>query len=137
MAVRLRVRLECAISSDSSEERDLGNGVFSLVSDALGEGGSWKTKVPAGSVDMAIPFVNVASIKAFLLVISAVDPTDDPVSLFFKLNSALATAIEVAPILPSNNKEAYFLLHTNGLTDLFVSNPGAIDMNVRIFAGGD
>jgi len=135
--VRLRHRIEVAISDDSFEDKNLGKSVFSIVTDALGEGGSWKTKVLGGAVDQSIPLLNVASIKALFMVTSANDVTVEPSTIFVKFNSILATPIEIAPLVDSNSKEAYFLIHTNNLTAIFVSNPGTVNMDIRVFAAGD
>jgi hypothetical protein len=135
MAVRVRYKLEQAVSSTSAEERDLGNNKFEVVCDSQNEGGVWKTVVPAGAVDQPIPLQNVSVARYLALRTTAKDPTLSPVALNFRLNSITGEQIAVAP-LPST-KEGLLVMSIASLTALYVSNPGAVDMDVIVGVVGD
>jgi hypothetical protein len=67
---------------------------------------------------------------------TAVDPNDDPVEITIKRNTVLNEAIEVGPV--PDTKEGYLLLTSStGITAIFASNPGTVDMNVTLVAAGD
>ena len=132
--VRLRFKVEVAVSSTTAEDRDLGNISAELVCDSQGEGGSWKTKVVAGASDVQIQLPNVASATFLFLKTTAVSANDTPVSLTFKRETVGGEAFVVAPL--SSTREGFWLA-TSGLTALYCSNAGAVDMEVIVFTAGD
>lgn len=135
MAVRVRYKVTVSISSTTAEEKDLANQTYEIANDALGEGGTVKYKVIAGATDLPIQFGQVASVKFLLIRTQAKDPTQNPVALTFKKNSNVGEAIVVAPL--ATEAEGHMLLSTDGITSLYVSNAGAVDMEVTLIMAGD
>lgn len=135
MPVRVRYKVETAISSSTSEERDLGNKKWEVVSDGLGEGGTWKTLVVATTVDLEVTLRDVSDAKLFCISTNAKDPNQSPVSIELKRNSVAGEVIEIVPL--SGAAQGHMLLTTTGLTAIFLSNPGAVDMEVVIAVSGD
>jgi len=135
MPVRVRYKVEVAISSSTAEERDLGNGKFEVVVDSLNEGGSWKTVVAGGASNQQIQLPNVASAQFLAIRTSPKNPNDPAVALTFTKNSPTGEAIVVAPL--SGSKEGYFLFTTSTLTSLYCSNAGSTATAVQIYVGGD
>jgi len=136
MPIRLRQGATITVSSSAqNENKDLGNLVWEVVTDDLGEGGTWKTLVPASSTDLEIKLDNVANVQFLALRTNSKDPTQDPVALDFKKNSAAGEVFQIKPL--SKAKEGNFLMTTDGITSLFVTNGGSIDMEVTVVIAGD
>jgi hypothetical protein len=135
MSVRIRYRLEASVSSTSNEEKDLGNVQYETVSDTLGEGGSRKNVLAPGATDVEITTREIAS-KGFLLVrTNARLATDTPSNIEIKKNGVGGEIIDVVPI--GSTREGFLLLTTSGVTALYASNPGTVDMEVTVVAAGD
>jgi hypothetical protein len=135
MPVRVRYSASIELSSGTQEQKDLGNVTWSMVTDGLGEGGTWKTLVPAASTDLELHLDNMANVNFLAIKTSSKDPTQAPVELDFKRETAGGEVFKVKP-LPSS-KEGHFFMTTDGLTALFVTNSGSVDMEVIITASGD
>lgn len=134
MSVRLRYRVEVAVSSTEAEDRDLGNGKYEVVNDYEGEGGGWKTNLAVGATDLQIELPNIADAKFLMVRITPTDPNDDPSQVDLMLNSTGSTPI---PVVARSNKEGHFLLSTTGLTALYATNAGSTAMSLTVFAAGD
>jgi hypothetical protein len=135
MPVRVRLRIDAAISSTSVEEKDLGNKHYEIVADSQNEGGTWKTRVPAGAVDLNVTLRDVTTGRLLVAATNTVDPNASPGSITLKRNNIAAEAIEIAPM--SGTKQGLLALTTNGLTAVFVSNPGTVDMEITFSVAGD
>ena len=135
MSVRVRYKFEVAVSSTSAEERDLGNKKHEIVSDGLGEGGTWKTKVPGATTDLEVTLRDVSDAKLLAISTNSVDQNQDPVALDLKLNAIGADPITIQPL--SGTKKGNLLLTTTGLTALYLTNSGSVDMEVIITVAGD
>jgi hypothetical protein len=135
MAVRLRYNLGAAVSSTTAEEKDLGNVSYEVATDDLGEGGTRKTFLPSGATDVSLDMGNVADAKYVAIRTNARDPTEPPGQIDVKLNSLVAVPLEIVPL--GSEAEGHFMLTTTGLTDLFASNPGTVDMEIIITLAGD
>lgn len=135
MSVRVRYRLEIAISSTSAEEKDLANSVFEVVTDELGEGGVRKFTIAASSTDVAINLGNVTTTTFLAIRTNTKDPTEDPVTISVKRNGTGNEAIAIAPL--ADTKEGHLLISTAGLTSLHATNVGSVDMELSLFSAGD
>jgi hypothetical protein len=135
MPVRLTYATEFSISSTTADEKDLGNGNFKVITDDFGEGGTWKTLVSAGASDLQIVLDNVATAR-FLLLKSNPKLENDPAqSLDVKFNSVGNTPVPLKA--PDSKKIAIMLLCTDGLTALYVSNAGSVDVELTVSVAGD
>lgn len=135
MSVRVRYKIQVAVSSTSAEDKDLGNLSWEIVTDQQGEGGSWKTVVAAGAVDVQIPMDSIADVRLLILRTTAKDPNQTPNQILIRRNTNVAEQIEILPL--ADAKEGHLLLSTDGLTAIYASNPGAVDMEMIIVAAGD
>jgi hypothetical protein len=135
MPVRVRYKIQASVSSNSNEDRDLGNVAFEVLTDGLEDGGTWKTKLPAATTDTQVPLDSIASASVLIVRTNSKDPNDQPVAITLKLNSAASTAITIDPM--PNSLEGHMLLSTSGITAIYLANPGAVDMEVTITAAGD
>lgn len=135
MPIRLRQSNTIAISSGLKETKDLGNITWEVVTDGLNEGGVWKTVVLAGAVNTPLNIDNISTISFLAIKTTSRDPTRLPVALDFRRNAVDAEIFTIEP-LPAT-KEGHFMITTNSMTALYVTNSGAVDMEVIVVACGD
>jgi len=133
--VRLRYSINAAISSSSREERDLGNGMFEVMADSEGEGASRKVTLPGSSVDVPISLCGIASSTFVLIQVEPKDPNELPVEVQFRLDAPTADPIRVLPV--GAGKKGYFLVTSPGITELYASNMGTIDVSLTLYLAGD
>lgn len=135
MSVRVRFRMEASVSSTSNEEKDLGNVAYEDVTDSLGEGGARKNLLAAGATDVEITTREIAD-KSFILIrTNARQSTDTPGTIEIKKNSVGGEVTSIVPL--ATTREGFMLLTTTGITAIYASNPGSVDMEVTVVAAGD
>jgi len=105
------------------------------MTDSLGEGGAFKTLVPAGATDLEVTLRDVADGAMLVVATNSRDPNQDPVELDLKLNSALAPATEIHPL--PGTKVGLYMVTTTGITAIYLSNGGTVDMEATIVVAGD
>jgi len=127
--------MEASVSSTSNEEKDLGNVAYEDVTDSLGEGGSRKNLLAVGATDVEITTREIAD-KSFLLIrTNARSSTDTPGTVEIKKNSVGGEVTSITPL--ATTREGFMLLTTSGITALYASNIGSVDMEVTVVAAGD
>lgn len=134
MSVRIRYKIEVAISSTDAEERDLANGKYEVVADTEGEGGAWKLTLPSLAVDVPINLPTLAAPSFIAIRATAKDPTNLPVPVGIKKTLGGEENV-IAPL--GDQREGHFVLTTDGVATLYASNPGAVDMELTVFVAGD
>lgn len=134
MSVRVRYAVAASVSSTSAEEKDLGNVKFEVVTDAETKGGSWKTVLLASAADVQLHLDTITTVQLLVIRTNAVDPNESPVGITIKRNSTGGETILIKPV--GDAKEGIMILSTDGLTSLYASNPGSVDMNLTITAVG-
>jgi len=135
MAVRLRYRIEAPVSSTPSETKDLGNARFEVVSDHLGEGGSWKTLLESGASEVQLYMGNIESVKFLLIRTAPRNQNVDPVDVEIRLNDLTTDSIVISPL--SGAREGHLLLCSDGISAVYASNMGGVDMEITVVAAGD
>lgn len=134
MAVRVRYALQASVSSTSAEEKDLGNVKFEVVTDVEKKGGSRKTELLASAADVPLQLDNITTVQLLIIRTTSLDPNQLPVGITIKRNSTSGETILIKPV--GDSKEGLLVITTDGLTSLFASNPGAVDMNLTITTVG-
>lgn len=135
MAVRARYKIEVALSSTTAEEKDLGNQTYLVVSDSLNEAGTRKVRLAAGVVDAVVSMNQISTASLLVVRTNAVNSNDTPTTIELKRN---LTTAEVMPIVPlTGTSEGHLLMSTSGITALYASNPGSIDMELTLVLAGD
>jgi len=133
--IRIRYKIEAIVSSTTAEDKDLGNQKYEVVTDDLGEGGARKTFLPSAASDVSLDLGNVADAKLIILRTNARDPTEAPSEIRIKING---TGNEERPIVPlSGTSEGHYVTSTTGVTAIFASNPGTVDMEITLVVAGD
>ena len=136
MTVRLRYKLDIAVSSNSNEDKDLGHPVSEVVVDSQGEGGVFKTTLPASATDQEIKLDNIADAKFLALRVATVSAQDTLPTISVKRNAVGGEAVDIAPL--SGASEAHFLITTTGLTALYATNPDAsVSVELTVVMAGD
>lgn len=135
MAIRIRLGVNVAISSTTAEDKDLGYSQYEIVSDAQNEGGNWKTRLAAGAVNIQAQLGNIASVKFLSIKTTVANPLDTPGLVQVRKDSPSGEIITVTPL--TDTKEGHLIITTSGITAIYLSNPGTVDMDVTIAAAGD
>jgi hypothetical protein len=134
MPVRVRYSVTVAVSSTPAEERDLGNVSWSIVTDIEAKGGTWKTTLSAGASNVQLQIDNISTIQFLALRTTTVNPNDTLTLVNIRKNS---TSGEVTEILPLGDAlEGHMLISTDGITAIYASNPGSVDINLTVVAAG-
>lgn len=135
MSVRLRYSIIASVSSTSAEEKDLGNVSYEVVNDDSGEGGVRKTLLAAGVTDVSVMLTEISAARFVLIKTNAHDPTETLGAITVKKNVVGGEPITIEPL--PGAKSAHFLMATTGITDLFASNAGTVDVDIIVMAVGD
>lgn len=135
MAVKLTLTTDLSISSTTADEKDLGNIHKFFTSNAMGEGGSRKILVPGGTTDASIGLCDIATARFLMIITNPKNENDPSQEISIKRNSVGAEAILIKPF--DDIKIGFFALTTDSLTDLFVTNPGSVDVELTIAVAGD
>ncbi len=139
MSVRVRFKFVLSISSDSNESKDLGMLTSEVVSDALNEGGAWKTVIEKETSDQLLNMPNIEEISFLAIRTTSIDPTLSPVDIIIKKDSTGGEEITISPLGPTstNPKEGWMIITTSGVTAIYASNESTTtDMNITVFACG-
>jgi hypothetical protein len=123
------------VSSSTCEDKDLGDLKCEIVSDALGEGGTWKTLLAVGSTNVPLQLNGVSSTKLLMIKTNAKDPNATPGIVTIRRNVVGGEEIPITPL--SGSKSGHLLISTSSLTGLFASNAGTVDMELTVVTAGD
>lgn len=136
MAVRARYTIEAAVSSDTTEARDIGNIRYTVLNDQYGEGATMVSTLAVSSTNTSVPFPNIASAKLLIVKTTAKDPTKTLPAVTLRLNSIAGEEISIAPL--SGGKEGHFVISSSGITGIWMTNPSAtVIVNCTITVIGD
>lgn len=131
MGVRTRFTIDFSISENSTGGKELGQTPpWSGVSDVNDDGGSFKRKLSAGASNILIDIAGLTGFSAVRLLAMKADQT-----ITYKKNSSAGEAWTLRPIGVGALDGVVFMT-TDGITSLYLSNPGAIDTEVTISFGG-
>lgn len=135
MAVRVRYKIEVAVSSTTAEDKDLGNHNYLVIADGAADGGSRKITLTAGVADVLISMNEISEAKFILVRTNALNANDTPGTIQVKKNSTGGEVIDVVPM--SGSAGGHLLLSTDSVTALYASNPGSVAMEVTVVIAGD
>lgn len=134
--MRARYSLKVQLSSEPSpEDKDLGNLASEVVDDSFAEGWSGTSVLAAGATNVQLDLRTLASLKFLYIRTRAVDDLDTPSVVTISLNSTGGEAHSVLPI--GEAREGHFLYTTEGVTAVYASNPGSVDMKLTLAVVGD
>lgn len=135
MAVRVRYKIEVGVSSTTAEDKDLGNHNFLVIADGPADGGSRKVTLAAGATDVLVSMNEITTAKFILVRTNALNANDTPGTIELKKNLVGGEVIEIVPM--TGTFGGHFLLSTDSVTALYMSNPGTVAMEVTVVIAGD
>jgi len=128
MAVRIRLDIKVTISENPSESNELGKTTpWVGVNDQQEDGGSWSQTIAASTVDQLVDLNGLVD-GTFLAI-----KTDQIIDI--KKNAAGGEPWTIQP-LGVGALDGFFIISTTGVTELYVSNAGAIDAKVTFMVAG-
>lgn len=128
MGIRVNFQVDLSLSENTTEAKELGaTPPWKGKNDQLEAGGTWRQRVDASTVDLEIDINGLANGR--LLAIK----TNKAIS--FKKNSSSGEAWSIRP-LGTGATDGIFLITTDGITSLYLSNAGAEDAEVTFVVAG-
>lgn len=137
MGIRIKNRIETKLFKDSYEQNNFGYDIIEITSDSFTEGSSTLCKVPAGATDIQVTFPFLADIRVLNIFTKAIDSTQTPATIGVKFNLNTNDQIAIIPVVSTLSKTGFLSLTTSGISTLFISNLGSIDMYVMFIVAGD
>lgn len=129
MAIRVTFEVLLQLSENTTEGKELGKTApWRGKNDQQDNGGTFLQRIPAGSTDVSID-LNGLSNGTILGIKSSQE-------ISVKKNSALGEAWTIKP-LGTGALDGVFIVTTDGVTSLFVTNAGSLDADVTFAFAGD
>lgn len=123
------------ISSTAAETKDLAHQEVSVKTAALTEGGTFRFKLLAATVDKEIILGDTGDVQLIFVKTQPTDQNAVPAQVTVKENLDTNEARLIKCL--GDKKVGMYLVTTTGVTKLFVSNLGTVDMDITIAFGGD
>jgi len=128
MAVRVSFEIDLRVSENTQALSELGKTPpWKGKSDVLDNGGSWRQRILAGATDVAIDLNGLSNGK-----LVAIKTTQE---ISIKKNDAGGEAWIISP-LGVGAVEGVFVVTTDAITALYVTNDGALDAEVTFSIAG-
>jgi len=133
--MRTRLKLSIAMSSTNAEDRDLGNGMYEVVTDSLEVGGSVKMTLVASEEGTLVYSAGSAASRIVVVRTTPRDPTQAAarVALHFNAPGNIDPVI-VTPV--GDAREGLFAGMLDGVTSIYASNLDDVDTHVTVFVAG-
>jgi len=128
MAIRVKYELNLQISENSHGQKELGKTApWSGTNDQQDNGGTWRQRVVAGETDTLVDLNGL--VTGHLIAIKS----DQEISI--KKNSNVGEAWTISP-LGIGATDGIFVITTDGVTSLYVTNAGSLDAEVTFSVAG-
>lgn len=128
MGVRVSFEIGIQISENSQELKELGKTPpWSGKTDLLDDGGTWRQRILAGAVNVAVDLNGLANGRLI-----AIKTTQ---TITVKKNASGGEPWTIRPI-GAGALDGVFCVTTDGITSLHFSNPGSLDAEVTISIAG-
>lgn len=129
MAIRVNFEIRLQLSETTQDSQELGKTApWRGVNDQQINGGTFLQRITAGATDVLIDLNGLAN--ATMVAIKSSE------EITVKKNSAGGEPWTIKP-LGIGALDGVMVITTDGVTSLFVSNPGAVDANVTFAFAGD
>jgi hypothetical protein len=128
MSITVNWNIELSVSETTLENKELGQtSPWQGNNSQLDDGGSFRRKIPAGSTDILVPMVGLSNGRLLGIKTSQ--------TIIIKKNSSGGEPWTIRP-LGVGALDGIFLVTTDGITSIYVSNAGSLDANVTFVVGG-
>lgn len=129
MAIRVKYTIELSLSESTADAKELGQSPpWKGTNDLQDDGGTWRRRIPASTADVEIDINGLAN--AHLVAIKSNK------EITVKKNAATGEPWTVRPLGSSAAPDGIFVVTTDAVTKLYVSNPGAEDAEVTFSVAG-
>ena len=128
MAIRVKFELDLQISENSLGQKELGKTApWSGTNDLQDNGGTWRQRLDAGATDVLVDLNGLATGRLIAI------KTDQEITV--KKDSAGGEPWTIRP-LGTGALDGVFMITTDGVTSLYVSNAGSLDAEVTFSIAG-
>lgn len=128
MSIRIKFNIDYSISESTSGAKELGlSSPWTGFNDILDDGGTFRRRLTAGATNVAIDLMGLTAVR-FLTIKSNKTIT-------WKKNSSSGEPTTLRA-LGTNATDAILFMTTDGITSLYLSNPGTDDAEVTISLSG-
>lgn len=128
MAIRVKFEISLQLSETAQEGKELGKTPpWSGTSDLLDDGGTWRQKIAAGATDVEIDLNGLSSARLVAMKTNR--------EITFKKDSSAGEPWTLRP-LGTGALDGVFMITTDAVTKLYVSNAGSMDAEVTFSLAG-
>lgn len=128
MSIRVKYTIDLSLSENAGDAKELGSTPpWKATNDQQDDGGTWRRKIPGSATNVEVCFNGLAA--AHLIGIKSTK------SITVKKNSSTGEAWTVRP-LGVGATEGVFLVTTDDVSSLFISNLSAEDAEVTFSVAG-
>lgn len=128
MAIRVKFEVLLQLSETTQEGKELGKtSPWQGTNDQLENGGTWRQRIDAGATDIEVDLNGLANAR--LLAIK----TDQEITV--KKESAAGEPWVIRP-LGTGALDGIFLITTDAVTKLYLTNAGSLDAEVTFSVAG-
>jgi hypothetical protein len=128
MAIRVKFDIDLQLSESSQGQKELGKSPpWSGINDQQDNGGTWRQRIDAGDTDILVDLNGLANGRLIAI------KTDQEISV--KKNSAGGEAWTIRP-LGTGALDGIFMITTDGITSLYLTNAGSLDAEVTFSIAG-
>lgn len=128
MAIRVKFEVSLQISENSQGQKELGKTApWCGTNDLQDNGGTWRQRLAAGDTDILVDLNGLANGR--LIAIKSNQ------EILIKKNSAGGEAWTVRP-LGTGATDGIFVITTDGVTSLYLTNAGGLDADVTFSIAG-
>lgn len=128
MAIRVKFEVDLQISENTQGQKELGKTApWCGTNDLQDNGGTWRQRLSAGDTDIQVDLNGLANGR--LIAIKSSE------EILVKKNSAAGEAWTIRP-LGTGATDGIFVITTDGVTSLFLSNVGSLDADVTFSIAG-
>ena len=128
MAIRVKFELDLQVSESSLGQKELGKTApWAGINDQQDNGGTWRQRIEAGATDVLIDVNGLANARLVAI------KTDQEITV--KKNDAGGEPWTIRP-LGTSALDGVFMITTDGITALYVTNAGSLDAEVTFSIAG-
>lgn len=128
MAVRVKFEIDLQVSENAQGQKELGKTApWTGTNDQMDNGGTWRQRIDAGATDVLVDLNGLANGRLIAL------KSSEEISV--KKNSAGGEAWTIKP-LGTGATDGVFMVTTDGVTALYLTNAGSLDADVTFSVVG-
>jgi len=128
MAIRVKFEIDLQVSENAQGQKELGKTApWTGTNDQMDNGGTWRQRIDAGDTDVLVDINGLANARMIAI------KSSEEISV--KKNSAGGEAWTITP-LGTGATDGVFVVTTDGVTALYLTNAGSLDADVTFSVVG-